>query len=159
MQSIAELIKDDTPLDLDVLARSNDLRLLKLIDQPNFCCDDPNCKAQFELLIWAGNCERDRFGFPVLPNKFSIKCVVCRTPMLVTLSEHEPGQTPRWNITAPAPHPIFPSIYMHKTHDDLIVPGVKGLTQLGQVFLNSTEWSTDDNINKRDVMGSLCRRK
>jgi hypothetical protein len=100
VQSITELINDNIPLERVDLARANNLRLFHLIDNPDFQCADPECKAKYELLIWEGNCQRDNFGFPVLPDNFSIKCVVCRKPMKITLSRTNPESNPVWTITS-----------------------------------------------------------
>ena len=92
VQSIGELINPDVRLEKNVLTRANDLRLTKLIDKP-VTCPDPECRSRYELIIWKASL--------ALPPIFSIKCVVCRKPMVVTGSEDQSSSPEAWTLTDP----------------------------------------------------------
>jgi hypothetical protein len=106
VRSITELINDDIPSGRELFARANSLRLFHVVDKPDFRCSDPQCLAKYELMIWVNGCERDTWGFPILPDTFSIKCVVCRKTMNVATARTTPGNPQSWSIGAPdtAPH-------------------------------------------------------
>lgn len=111
VRSVAEMIKDDAPLERESLARANDLRLFKLFDHPDFHCVDPHCMAKYELLIWVGDCNRDSFGFPILPDAFSLRCIVCRKDLDISVSPAAPGVHRIWSITIPHATPHISSFF------------------------------------------------
>ena len=100
VQIVAELINDEMPFNKTVAARANNLRLFRLIDKPALVCPDTHCKGKYELLIWTGKTERDELSYPILPRSFSVKCVICRNPMLITGSEDHPGNPQDWTVSA-----------------------------------------------------------
>lgn len=83
---IAKMINPAVKGNSTLYAEMNSLRLMKLIGGPQFQCPYQDCRACYELYVWAGKSKRDKLQLPVSPRRLSVKCSVCRRYANVSLS-------------------------------------------------------------------------